>query len=1166
MSSQEYYAGSRFVSDSPPGDDEFPSGAHARVADTLVRIVTSSEGGRAIGLEGTWGSGKSTVVDFVLNQIKNWNESNSPKRFVFVFDAWAHQGDPTRRVFLEELISELAASGKKIIDRGVWNHELEKLRSKRKQTTETKAERLSWVARLTLVALPLYPAGYALIVFGLGATAPSFVMPSFLGGFNVSYYLAAGIAIIAAPYVAALCTWVSWRRGLPFRTAKWYLPKDGKEGRSVIWAFNRQTDHVTVDQLIKEDEATTIEFNAVFDKLIEEARINDHRVVIVLDNLDRLSDEQIRDVWAIMRNFFASTPGSKRRSILAHVWLVVPIDRNHIETVFGKGTSQGDRTTRGFIEKTFEIVLRVPPPLTSNWRLFLERQLAFAFGDKIQKSEIYAIFRFYDLYRVANPTVITPRAIKAYVNGIVAQAHLSGDAIPIEYQALYVLYKDKISSDVSKLQDSSVLDEAVLVSATDKKWTTYLAAAHFNVHPDVALEVLLGPEIEKTLLEGDAGRLNDLSKTNGFELILNSLVTSKANLWAQENPGNFFDIAATLQHVNFVDVGAQSHIWRDLNSKIGLIFSPVVPGRACELGIKAILENSPKIAKANAATGIIRALKLPRTDLPANASEHGSEWFSLIETAAKEVRDSISEEEFKAIFSNISVPSNVQFLIGFAISANESKILDLSKFTTPHSLQQIATQIVAIVNANPPGETLEQIVASFLKNPEVVDWSIVVAAIQERLSQADRKLESATALRFLTLLRSVALTQEAAKNSLKKLDEEGVLHSLLLLARNENNIQLSASAVYEIMAQRDGEIAGPAEHPSIGSLQAANEYLASIQAKPENDNEILEGIARIAVQEGRFWHFLRLSLPADKNRNIYRSLLKPLVLNDGVNRLVVSDVLTKYDRISEILGNDLEKMFLERFDAFEIDEEISGEKWTAIQPQFLIASKPLRTDHFRTGIRAVQNGLSRLTTQEWIEALEKESNALRLLFTLIELDEAKTFDTSFYDALRTHAHKVIDGEIVPKRYFASWHALPQRLSSSSQRNFYKDLRDQLVNKAADADTIVRTLTLFGTEFTEKGDFSQRHDVVRTIIEPLVADAKETSLSTLEEHSGSFARTIRKAAVPDRQFLVDRFVTVLAGSDAERKLRLEGLLDSLDIEIPKVEEKNSTPNEPAEETK
>ena len=83
----------RLIRDVPATEDAF--GPHLELAATLHAIIDSEEGGCAVGLEGTWGSGKSTVVQLLKERLPGC---------LFVFDAWSHEGDPLRRVFIEQLI------------------------------------------------------------------------------------------------------------------------------------------------------------------------------------------------------------------------------------------------------------------------------------------------------------------------------------------------------------------------------------------------------------------------------------------------------------------------------------------------------------------------------------------------------------------------------------------------------------------------------------------------------------------------------------------------------------------------------------------------------------------------------------------------------------------------------------------------------------------------------------------------------------------------------------------------------------------------------------------------------------------------------------------------------------------------------------------------------
>lgn len=60
----------------PAQRDLFKGKAHDRIAAALVEILCNGSGGRAIGLEGTWGSGKSTVIEIASDLLRIGSRSS----------------------------------------------------------------------------------------------------------------------------------------------------------------------------------------------------------------------------------------------------------------------------------------------------------------------------------------------------------------------------------------------------------------------------------------------------------------------------------------------------------------------------------------------------------------------------------------------------------------------------------------------------------------------------------------------------------------------------------------------------------------------------------------------------------------------------------------------------------------------------------------------------------------------------------------------------------------------------------------------------------------------------------------------------------------------------------------------------------------------------------
>ena len=98
-----------------------------RIADSIKQFLIENDKSnrKVIGIEGEWGSGKSNVIEILRDKLKN-------DYYFFVFDAWGHQEDLTRRSILQGLLSKLI-EGKIVREdkKRYWEQELKNLLSKK---------------------------------------------------------------------------------------------------------------------------------------------------------------------------------------------------------------------------------------------------------------------------------------------------------------------------------------------------------------------------------------------------------------------------------------------------------------------------------------------------------------------------------------------------------------------------------------------------------------------------------------------------------------------------------------------------------------------------------------------------------------------------------------------------------------------------------------------------------------------------------------------------------------------------------------------------------------------------------------------------------------------------------------------------------------------------
>ena len=192
----------RLLPDTPAETDAF--GSHERVARSIAEVVQTESGGKAIGLEGGWGAGKSTIVKLISQKLSQTKERTHK---IAVFDMWSYQDDPLRRTFLEKLITHVREFG--WVNKEKWDRRIAELTRRRREDTTRIVPRLTGTGvgfAFTLLAVPI---GSALIGAGL----------SLLGSKNASATLGAVllpfgiiIALLPAIYYGFLAGARIWRR------------------------------------------------------------------------------------------------------------------------------------------------------------------------------------------------------------------------------------------------------------------------------------------------------------------------------------------------------------------------------------------------------------------------------------------------------------------------------------------------------------------------------------------------------------------------------------------------------------------------------------------------------------------------------------------------------------------------------------------------------------------------------------------------------------------------------------------------------------------------------------------------------------------------------------------------------------------------------------------
>lgn len=492
----------KFIPDKPDGKDLYEGQSQNSLADNICQFIIENDDNnkKVIGVEGEWGSGKSNVIEILRTKLKK-------DYYFFVFDAWGHQEDLTRRSILEGLLIKLIDDDVLKGEKSSWKDELKNLLSKTIEKQQKNIPQFSWAVILSVIGILLMP----------------------ITKFITESYLKSKTTVTATPdfgnYIVA--TLILITSFIPLIIFVIYSIRKAKSGerknviRELFYIYKGKEIKNTSFETISEDEPTVLQFSNFLEKLEIGSK---RKLVIVFDNMDRLPSTKVKDIWSSIHTFFASE-GNQIKS-----WAIVPFDNDHICNIFNeedKSKANIKNRADSYIHKTFSIVFHVPPPVLSDWKEFFSTKFKEAFGIAPPIEEY--IETIFDYHHITDPK-IKPRDIICFVNDLVALKKLWKDIIPFRYLALFALKRMEIlQNPFEEIISRKYLGSLTSLFEYDDQLDTIISALSFNVPIEKADEILLKRPIEKALFgEGDLIKIS--TNKNFFKIFDSVFYSSNLNV------------------------------------------------------------------------------------------------------------------------------------------------------------------------------------------------------------------------------------------------------------------------------------------------------------------------------------------------------------------------------------------------------------------------------------------------------------------------------------------------------------------------------------------------------------------------------------------------------------------------------------------------------------
>ncbi|WP_085683954.1 MULTISPECIES: P-loop NTPase fold protein [unclassified Pseudomonas] len=503
-----------FHTELPADKDLFPGGSHDKVATAMHSYIMAPNSSQVIGLDGEFGSGKSSILTMLGSKLKASDDSYR----VWLFDCEQNYQGSTKSNFIELFTEQL------LKDVGTGSVEAESLAKSRdvalgrefEYTKITTSHASAWA--LALLASLFFSTSAFKELFKLAKpSAETLVKP-----------------VVEVSSILISVNWVALLSPVLVLLFAWLFNRNKKVGKankkwSLLSLFRGSSEDTINEKIETAKEVTPLDLKRTLSNQL--TLVTAQHYVVILDNLDRLPKDNLRSVWSDLE-IFTSVASAENLTV------VVPFCSNKVAAYLG---ADADRKydSRDFIAKKFPVVFRAPPVITSGWKDGFKRLWEHTFQDvDAQLSEQCAQL----LHRhspMANG-LVTPRLQKKYINDIATTALVVGEQINLVCIAAHILLcrysevpmeeilrRDGISqtfktanevddATAAKYAQTQSLLEGLCGEGMEEGWQIQLLQIHFLTTSKIAIAELIDEPLLNAIESGDENKLYSLTSLFGF--------------------------------------------------------------------------------------------------------------------------------------------------------------------------------------------------------------------------------------------------------------------------------------------------------------------------------------------------------------------------------------------------------------------------------------------------------------------------------------------------------------------------------------------------------------------------------------------------------------------------------------------------------------------------
>jgi hypothetical protein len=823
---------------------------------------------------------------------------------------------------------------------------------------------------------------------------------------------------------------------------------DGGNGFNHFSLLANKTIEKVETETFETPDPTSLEFQRLFQELLSDSLTSGRRLLLVIDNLDRVESSDALKLWSAIHLFVDMSPNTQL-DWGERFWTLVPFDPSGVNRLWGNADG-GEPAGQVFLEKTFQVRFFVPAPILSDWQSFMTSQLKAAFPDHAE-DDLYEIARIFGILRPETSQPPTPRELKTFINQVGAAFRSSPEVVvSLPLTALYVaLTKDPKWTPSTPLSDDIL---SKLQPFLDTDWSHDLAALYYNVPKDKAVQVLFGSKVEASLTEGDPKALAELIGKPGVDHIVLRILDQRLPQWTKSESITIGRAAYACEEAGVTDAQSWKEVWsRLIGGAREVARWPKLDGRSGR-GLAALVRRQNDSKFTQKILGAVRAPQLgpDKSEIIGGEAQGWAAGISKILEVASAIGHNSVLDSFRL---GASGSDYVYLMAAMWSLPDRSQVIS---YLRPESdAREVIDSLLENASTGSFEETQEHASKIMVETGVSWDWSRLADGIQSRLQQANcSRVEVGALIRTLLQLGNV---EPASLKVLEQIVRSGWTFHHLQMASQERHLETMASCILAAILY-DPEASSPM--PSLAN-QGKRVY-RSIVETPDQDEEVLSVLVAqvidLQLSEKLLVHWSEVSLPRPVLGEIYKaSLRRP----DAYQIFSSATLITQ----SEVLRSSEEGLWGKLLESAIKSSPLLDD---LVRLDFSLQYVPLYRDLLRHShslvlVSYLVAGIQGLPKEQWLAALASRSDLVLLTFELQELGRPLDLGHPLRDALSHIADSALAGNEPTGVTTEDCVKLFGALSTTQCEIFRRQLRDDLIQAKSSTATL---LQFFGPLLTD----------------------------------------------------------------------------------------------------